>query len=319
MRTWRRDLLVASVALAAHAVAFASLGAVRPGSRPLVETPAAVEIEIDEVPAAAVVVPPVPLAREPSEAPASTSRPPSAGVVAMASSAEAAPTSSSPAPARSGEPAPFTLGPPPLSADALGLGGRNVFLGKLPDAPSAPSGASAPDGTSNVAPGAQQSMRDALREHDHSVGLDVGGPLVGATEAVVRSSDTPVDSRAVFEITADASGRITRVRLLDASDARGGWERVASSLAGALRSQHLELRGHAGAIVTLAVDSRWVLPSGNKPGHPIGPTTAVDPQTGGGCQTRGSGCSTSTSFDVTDLATKGARQVHARVLSERFP
>jgi hypothetical protein len=228
----------------------------------------------------------------------------------------AAPSSSAVPSSSSGEPAPLDFSAPlHLSADALGLGDRNVFLGRVPDAPSA--APLAPDGTPNVAPGVQQSIRDALGERDHAIGLDLGGPLIGVAETVTRASETPADSRAVFEVTADATGRITNVRLVDASAGSGAWERVGARFAGALQSQRLAMRGHRGAVITVAVVSRWRLPSGSRPRQPIGNTEAADPLTGDGCKIRGSGCYSSNSFDVTDLAAKPARQVQASVLSER--
>lgn len=313
----RREMAGMAGALAVHAAAFACLSASRaPRATVSRETPAELEVQVDEVaPPPASPRPAAIAARD--EAAAGQTRAPERVSIAAATTvlaaASAAPAASAEA-APPGEPHPFTVWQTPgLSADALGLGGRNVFLGHVPGAPpasSAPDGAGHPD---NLAPGVQDSVRDALHARDHALGLDVGGPLVGVAEAVVRPSDTPVDSRAVFEVTVDASGRITGVRLLDASQARGAWERVAASFATALRSQHLALRGHAGAVITLAVDSRWVMPSGSRPRHPIGPPTAD------GCRVRADGCRASMAFDVTDLATKPSRQVHARVLAERFP
>jgi hypothetical protein len=142
------------------------------------------------------------------------------------------------------------------------------------------------------------------------LGLDVGGPLIGTAEAVVRPSDTPVDSRAVFQVTADADGNVTGVALLDASQARGSWERVAPALAKALRVRRLTMRGHHGAVITLEVTSRRVTPSGSKPGKPWS-----DPKV----HPTDSGVAFSVRFDATDIGARLLRDVHARVLAESYP
>jgi len=313
--TSRREMAGVAGALAVHAAAFACLATLHtPRSTASREPPAELEVQVDEVapPPAAPELPAITARDEYGQARA-PERSSLAAATTLPAAASAAPAASTEA-APPGEQHPFTVWQTPgLSVDALGLGGRNVFLGHVPGAPPASSAPDAAEHPDNLAPGVQESLRGALQARDHELGLDVGGPLVGVAEAVVRPSDTPVDSRAVFEVTVDASGRITGVRLLDASQARGAWERVAASFATALRSQHLELRGHAGAVITLAVDSRWVMPSGSRPRHPIGPVKAD------GCRIRADGCSASTAFDVTDLVTKPSRQVHARVLAERFP
>jgi len=299
LRSWRRELAGLAGALLAHLTAFACLAASRPLVTPLASAPAPMEVEVEEAPAP----------DRPPAAPVSGSVPTPVHV-ASTPTPTPTPTSTSTATSTPTATSPLDLSPPPpLSADQLGLGDRRLFLGQLPDHP-APSASLAPEGIPNVAPGAQQSMRDALRAHDHALGLDVGGPIVAVAEEVVRPSDTPVDSHAVFQITADASGNVTSVVLLDASEARGAWERVASSLAGALRSRRLTMRGHPGAVITLDMTSRWVMPSGSKPRKPFS-----SPHVGAS----GTGLTYSMAFDVTDIGARPLRSVHARILGERFP
>jgi hypothetical protein len=152
-----------------------------------------------------------------------------------------------------------------LSADALGIGTHNRFIASLPESPSA-SGSDKPP-VDNVAPGAQQALRDGLHAHDHDVGLDLGGPLVALAEKLTRPSTTPVNSSARFEVTADASGHVTAVTLLDASEGWGDWDKLVSALADALRTRALRVpAGTRGVAVTVEVTSREQLPSGFEPG-----------------------------------------------------
>jgi len=134
----------------------------------------------------------------------------------------------------------------------------------MPDHVGTPAPTEAP--RANVAPGVQQSLRDALHEHDHGIGLDVGGPIVAVAEDVTRPSAAPLDSHARLEVTADAAGHVTSVRLVNASEGYAEWERVAASLREALRSRTLRVPdGSGGVVVTLEVTSRWQLPSGHDP------------------------------------------------------
>jgi hypothetical protein len=176
--------------------------------------------------------------------------------------------------------------PVTLSADAIGLGGRNVFLEGLPGSPERPPAAN-PSGL-NEAPGVEQSIRDALSERDREVGLAAGGPIVGVAEEISRASETPWNSRATFEAITDASGAVTAVHLLNASEAWGAWERVAKDLHAALQRRTLHVpAGSAGLAVTLDVVSRLQLPSGHDPdmavsvlGLPVkkAPSTSKNPQ-----------------------------------------
>jgi hypothetical protein len=301
-------------ALGLHALVFASV-ARRPMTLP-VDDVASQTIELDETPEPELAPS---VAPEPSEpAPAPPSMPAPAAMPSPALAPAVAPASASPVePTPSSAPAgPLDMSAPQghLSADQLGLGRRNVFLGAFrePDhgaaAPAAE--ATAPDGTRNVAPGIRKSMQMALDEHDHELGFDVGGAVVGVAESVARPSDTPNDSTAVFEITADANGNVTSVTLVDASQGRTAWEPVAASIATALRAKRLAMRGHAGAVITLEVSSRWALPSGARPGGAVSTSGASPTETGvalGG------------SFDLSDVGARPSRSVHARVLHERFP
>jgi hypothetical protein len=252
-------------ALVAHAVV-AALATLAPLPAPVRVAEPAREADVD----VDLIAEPVPSSPIPESGSAAVPRPASPGVARVASrvvaDGRATPSDDTPAPGTSTQfERPVDLRTPQsLSADAIGLGGRNVLLGALPDGTSAPAQEDAPP--ANVAPGVQQSLRDALHEHDHGIGLDIGGPIVAIVEDLTRPSSTPVNSRAVFEVTADASGNVTGVTLVDVSQGRAEWERVATSLREALRTRKLHVPdGTGGVAITLEVASRWQLPSGHDP------------------------------------------------------
>jgi hypothetical protein len=176
---------------------------------------------------------------------------------------------SGPAPRDSTPPGPGTSLPAEerpldLSREPLGLDPRSALLRGLGGTPESSRSTASPE--RNEAPGMQQSVRDALQEHDRALGLGAGGPIVGVAEDVARASVTPWNSRATFEVVADATGAITAVRLVDASEAWGDWERVASDLREALRRLALRVpKGASGLEATIEVTSRFQLPSGHDP------------------------------------------------------
>jgi hypothetical protein len=150
-----------------------------------------------------------------------------------------------------------------LSNDALGLGTRNALLAGMLDAGAGGAELARREGGDNVAPGIEASLHDALRDGDVAAGYGAGGPLIGPAEDAARASDTPWNSSATFEVSADASGVITAVHLVDASQAWGPWEKVAARLLGAMRERKLRVPSRGkGVVVTLQVTSHSALPSG---------------------------------------------------------
>lgn len=355
MAARRREAMSLGGALAAHALVLAWLAAGRaPIPLRLAEAPPPSELTVDLAGDEAVSgSPPGALAAiEPS---ATAPRGPRGAHPASAEprsseAPEATPSSPSSAgppgpPGPSSEPAP-SLGT--LSSDALGIGGHNPFIGSLPDARSSSRAPEPP--VDNVAPGIQQSLRDSLRDRDHDVGLDVGGPVVSIAEGLTRPSPTPVNSHALFEVVADAGGNVTAVHLLDASEGWGEWEKIASALAGALRSRPLRVPpGAAGLVFSLEITSHWQLPSGHDPSTEVSvmnapvkkappgqkrpvkvevlslaPQVAEAPTYPGvsapmkmPSQVLQLGSIFRSDFDVTDLAPRPSRVVHARVVKER--
>jgi hypothetical protein len=321
----RREAAGLAGALVAHAIALAFL--VRaPGPQPGAPATSPVEVEVE----------PVTEAVAPSSSPVAGVQTPEPGLGARTErprpttrerdAAERAPPREEPSAAPAGTELPFTFDPtgrgsPSLSNEVLGLAGRNRFVGAVPDqAVSAPA---SPGGPANVAPGVDQSIRDALDARDHALGLDQGGPMVAVLEEVTRPSDTPSDGYAVFEVTVGPDGEVSDVRVVDANEARPAWERVAMDLRTTLRKRGIGLRRKSekgaattpegkgrGMVVTLEVKSRWSLPSGAGDKRISGPYVkfGADPDTpvaAGG------------HFDVSDIGQRASRQVHARVVGER--
>ncbi len=270
----RADVRCALVALAVHCAGLALVVLVAPGGtrKPMdarAETPPA-EIELDvrdgresgDSPAVARSPADTPARNAPGPATATTR---SLNLETWASAArgpEAPPSPESPAPDL--DLSQYFRRPTTLSADAIGLGPRNVFLEGLVGGPERHPAAN--PSAQNEAPGVEQSIRDALSERDREIGLAAGGPIVRVAEEISRASETPWNSRATFEVITDASGAVVALHLLNASEAWGAWERVAKDLHAALRGRTLHVpEGSTGLAVTLDVVSRLQLPSGHDP------------------------------------------------------
>jgi hypothetical protein len=253
--------------------------------------------------------------------------------------------------------------PQSLSPEAIGLGGRNVFLGGLPPGvtgsattePGAVVARAAPPremGASGPSRALQDGLREALHDRDVAQGLGVGGPVVTAAEASVRESDVPLNAHAILEATADAQGDVITVRILGESAGRADWEDVASRVREALRGRKLRVpSGSGGVVVMLDVTSRWQLASGHDPdvevavaGQPVkparpesknpvrvdvlkpelkveetepppdlNPPVKLPPQ-----HVKAEVKILGVDFDVTDLAPRPSRVVHARIVREKL-
>jgi hypothetical protein len=294
----RADVRSALVAVAVHGAGLALLVLVAPGDtqKPIearAETPPAeIELDVRDVresgdSPAVTRSPAMPADRPARTAPSGPATATTQSLETRTSAARGPETPPSPeSPAPDLDLSQYFRRPTTLSADSIGLGPRNVFLGGLPGGPERPP---APNRSApHEAPGVEQSIRDALSERDREIGLAASGPIVGVAEEISRASETPWNSRATFEVTTDASGAVAAVRLLNASEAWGAWERVAKDLHAALRGRTLHVpAGSTGLAVTLDVVSRLQLPSGHDPdmavsvlGLPVkkAPATSKKPQ-----------------------------------------
>jgi hypothetical protein len=310
----RREVAGLAGALLLHVAMFAWLGRMGPSRETGDAAPAPIDLDLESVPKDAENVP-----REessiPTASPAAPDQRPSPGAARgmvrapdRASPSESAEPSTL-SPAESGSAFVFNPTAPGFTNRSLGLDGHNMFLSGS-DRPDGAAPAEAP--VANVAPGVDRSMRDALQARDHALGLDLGGPLVGIAEELTRPSDTPMDGRAVLEITLDEGGAVTSVRVIDAASERVSWDRLAADMAIALRSRRIALRTKGrGLVVTMEVSSRWTLPGGSPAGHPVSGLYARPGDDLGGAAAAGG------HFDVSDIGAHPHRDVHARILHEQ--
>lgn len=310
----RREVAGLAGALLLHVAAFAWLGRMGP-SREAGGEPPAIDLDLENVPQD------MENARQEETAPSVPApsagsddlRPGAAARATLRAPDRAAPSESSEplvsSPSESGSAFVFNPTAPGLSNRSLGLDGHNLFL-VAPDRPDGAAPVEAP--VANVAPGVDRSMRDALQARDHALGLDVGGPLLAIAEELTRPSDTPMDGRAVLEITLDEGGAVTSVRVIDAASERVSWDRLASQMAIEMRSRRVALRTKGrGMVVTMEVSSRWTLPGGSPAGHPVSGLYAR-PGDGAGETAAAGG-----HFDVSDIGARPHRDVHARILHEQ--
>ncbi len=314
MRT-RRVAVGLALSLALHAASFGFL-ALRHASQDAVEgteTARPFEVEIEPAPVEpAEPAPPEGRADEPRTAtlPRSSAARAPATVPAANAPDEGPATPESPSPpSPSASAFSLRLGSGPAFTDEmLGLSGRNRFLGAAPGPGSVP--AAVDEQPRNVAPGVDESMRQALGARDHDLGLDVSGPIVAVIEELARPSDTPMNGRAVFDVVIDAEGDVREVRVSDAaSEGRASWEALGARLAATLRTRKIAWRRKGrGWVARIEVTSRWVMPSGQAAGRAVsGPFVKTSPE----------GAGAGVHFDVSDIGAHPARDVHARVLGER--
>jgi hypothetical protein len=311
----RREAVGLALALLVHAAALLCIER-RAQAPALAPEAAPFEVELETPPAERPdepVRPAEPVERHADE-PRLTSVPPA--TAARAPAIDQAPRqtdetagNAAPEPAPTPASSAFSLSPggaPALSNEALGLSGRNRFLGAVPGQSGVTS--LVDEGPTNVAPGVDRSIHDALAARDHDLGLDIAGPLVAIAEELTRPSDTPMNGRAVFEVILDADGYVRDVRVIDVSDSRGSWERLGAQLGATLRTRRIALRtkGHA-MVARIEVTSRWALPSG----HPAGRAPG-EPFVKGSSESILAGMH----FDVSDIGARPARDVHARILGE---
>ncbi len=185
------------------------------------------------------------------------------------------------------------------------LGGPPVYTlrNAIPDqgpAPAAPT----------TAPAAKKVDRDKANEiltadvleRNKKLGLNLpaAGTVASILKSVVWASDAPQESKASFQIVLGPDGKVQSVRV---GSANGGsaaiWEAVAANLKASLASQSLKLNGDyaKGAIITINVQSKMQMPSGNKSGDPL----SLNVGKGGPGGT----------FDLADIGARPIRQVLA--------
>jgi hypothetical protein len=103
----------------------------------------------------------------------------------------------------------------------------------------------------------------AADERDVALGMTRGGAAVAVARDLTREGSTPIDGYAIFDATADASGTVTDVRVIDVSSDRPSWEEVARRMVPALASKRFSVPpGARGLVVRIRVESKWQYPNG---------------------------------------------------------
>jgi hypothetical protein len=177
---------------------------------------------------------------------------------------------------------------------ALALDGKNHFMGKR-ETPEELERSARAEGNRQ----AGEAMRTALHDHDVSLGLGGGGPVVKALEEAVSVSTAPNASHAIIVAIADASGTVTQVNVESASADPASFQAVAADVLARLRSQKVRVpEGSHGISVRLDVASSVGPPSGG----------------GAGLDMASSGAH----FDLSDVGSRPRRIVHARILAEQI-
>lgn len=213
-------------------------------------------------------------------------------------------------------------------APNIGVGGANPFLVSGVDsaAPGAPGGvASADPMYVPLEKRAEQSVKDALRARDQSVGLGLEGPVVHALEDATHAGFAPDRGTATFLAVLDERGLVIDLKILSstASSSSGarGWEDVRRRAVKSLARAKIDMRGVKRAELKIAVESEVLLPSGNKPEGPkihsdpkpatMKVETNAPPSPGNADVVAGAQLA---EFDVTDIGAKKQRVVHTKLL-----
>ena len=158
--------------------------------------------------------------------------------------------------------APMPRSTPRLSLEQLGVGGPVGYPLVRP-----------PVSTTRRA-AAERRLRRVLQEpvvqRDTELGTGPHGPVVLALEAATHRLATPLNGNALFLVRLDAQGRLVELSVLEASEDRPAWVRVATRAQQVLESRQLRpSNGARGLALRIAVDSREQLPSGADPGFGV--------------------------------------------------
>lgn len=166
-----------------------------------------------------------------------------------------------------------------------GLNGQPIWAlpGVLPEGPApaaAPTTPTAPKPVDRNIAG--QVISGTLRKKDQELGLDLpaGGVVASSIAAAVRSSATPLDARATFEVRLGADGKVVSTRVVSATAGQAGqWEGVAKKAAKDLAGRALTMSGEAaakGATITVKIESKVVYPAGSKEKYDVQPVCAEE-------------------------------------------
>ncbi len=169
-----------------------------------------------------------------------------------------------------------------------------------------------PHGTAEAAPSPLSTtggVSEGLSEHDMSLGLGSGGPVVSAAHAVPVEALVSIDGAGVFDVLTDPTGRVVSVNVANVTSDDLEWRQVARALMAKLAGRMLKVpRGARGVAVRVRVEVIARMPSGAKAGHALSPAS-----TGGGTEERYYGVR----GDLSDIGASAVRTVHAREVFSR--
>jgi hypothetical protein len=170
----------------------------------------------------------------------------------------------------------------PLTAEQLGIGGRNFFLPRAAE----------------KEPAGPRIMRGTGLERDRDIGLGPEGPAITALSDATTTSIAPLKGRALFVVRAGGDGLVWAVELLD-SEGGSGWRDAGRIALEKLRGKKMRMPVGASALnMRIEVRSEMKLPNGES--APIGGRLGENsmPEL--------------TIPDVSNLGAKPRRVVHAR-------
>lgn len=144
-------------------------------------------------------------------------------------------------------------------------------------------------------------LKSSLDAHDTATGSGFGGPVVSAAHSA--AGGVTALGWATFDVTTDALGSVTMVRVVDFGG--GGdnksWQGVAKDIHANLGKTKLRVPTGAGGVsVRVRVEASMKLPSGA--------TSGVSPSVGAG--------TVGFDFDVADIGQKPKRLVQVRIINE---
>jgi hypothetical protein len=187
----------------------------------------------------------------------------------------------------------------PLSLEALGLSGPNRYMGSSRDV----EGPTRAEQSREL----EKKIAQSMMERDRAIGFGGGGPVVAALELATSAGTTPINGRAVFRVTTDAEGVVTKVIAVDVSEGRASWDEAAVRALRDLKGKKLRMPTHGkparGIAVRVEIVSAYRLPSGASAPIALPGSNSVERAPG-------------LQFDVSDIGARRRRVVHGRVVDE---
>lgn len=112
-------------------------------------------------------------------------------------------------------------------------------------------------------------LTDVLKEKDKEIGLDLpaAGTVASTVASVVRSTNTPTEGRATFEVKLSPTGQVLSVRVTSSTGGSAGdWAAAAAAVKASLAGRALGMTAAyaKGAMIHINVTSALTLPDGSK-------------------------------------------------------